>query len=185
MSKMRVSLAFALTDFLEACQIDPMSKDKSKEEIYFAVCNAILRMEMVKGYLRWTLSDISRFSGVTRSLIYYYFGKEKETILDEAYRVIIGHFYNFDRMKKLPLKDRLKIVLADFQKMPYLFALRYLQNGTGSKFDLMIREAEKKFISELRKEFPESSEKQIFELYLKELGAVAYQMSPDDVDKYF
>lgn len=57
-----------------------MTDQNSKEEVYFKICNAVLKLEVVKGNLAQKISDISKESGVTRSLIYYYFGKEKEVI---------------------------------------------------------------------------------------------------------
>ncbi|TNF29269.1 MAG: TetR family transcriptional regulator, partial [Deltaproteobacteria bacterium] len=44
---------------------------------------------MAKGHLEWRLSDIAKDADVTRSLIYYYFGKEKDLILEEAFRYMI------------------------------------------------------------------------------------------------
>lgn len=100
---------------------------QDKHEIFYAVCNSILKMQVSKGNLNWSFTDISRDSGVTRSLIYYYFGKEKDSALTEAYRFVITTIFDVERIKKLPLKDRMKQVLADIRSMPYLFVLYYLE----------------------------------------------------------
>ena len=90
---------------------------RSKEEIYFMVLNAILKMEIAKGHLKWTLSDISRESKVTRSLIYYYFGKEKKAVLATAYQYLVERFYSLDKPNPLPLRQRLSNILKDLKEM--------------------------------------------------------------------
>ncbi|WP_413584424.1 TetR/AcrR family transcriptional regulator [Bdellovibrio sp. HCB274] len=158
---------------------------QSKEEIYFAVCNAILKMEVAKGHLQWTLSDISRESNVTRSLIYYYFGKEKEKVLEEAYKFVISQIFNIERAKTVGIRERLRDVLRDVQNMPYLFVLYYLEKNAGTQFGKMISQAEAMLLKAMQSEFPDLSETQILEIYLKELGAIAFQLPPERVDHLF
>lgn len=158
---------------------------QSKEEIYFAVCNAILKMEVAKGHLQWTLSDISRESNVTRSLIYYYFGKEKDKVLEEAYKFVISHIFNMERTKTVGIRDRLRDVLRDVKSMPYLFVLYYLEKNAGTQFGKMINEAEALLMKAMKIEFPELNETQILEIYLKELGAIAFQLPPERVNDLF
>lgn len=158
---------------------------KSKEEVYFAVCNAILKMEVAKGHLCWTLSDVSRESGVTRSLIYYYFGKEKNVVLAEAYKFVISHIFNMERTKTVGIRDRLKAILRDVSNMPFLFVLYYLEKNAGTEFGKMINEAEALLLKAMKIEFPDLSDTQILEIYLKELGAIAFQLPPENVDFLF
>ncbi len=158
---------------------------ESKEEIYFSVCNAILRMEVAKGHLAWTLSDISRESKITRSLIYYYFGKEKEVVLAEAYKFIIANFFNIERSKTHNIRERLQKVLIDLQSMPYLLVLYYLEKQRDGDFGRMIKEAESLLLRNMQNEFPQFNEHEILEMYLKELGAIAYQLPPDQVKNVF
>ncbi|WII71019.1 TetR/AcrR family transcriptional regulator [Bdellovibrio sp. 22V] len=158
---------------------------QSKEEIYFAVCNAILKMEVAKGHLKWTLSDISRESGITRSLIYYYFGKEKKSVLEEAYKFVISQFFNIERTKTMGIRERLKQVLRDVKKMPYLFVLYYLERNNDGEIGKMIKDAEKLLLKALKVEFPKLSDIQILEIYLKELGAITYQLPEERVNELF
>lgn len=158
---------------------------KTKEEIYFAVCNAILKMEVANGHLKWTLSDISRESGITRSLIYYYFGKEKELVLEEAYKFVLAHFFDLERTKSMGIQDRIRIVLTDLKSMPYLFVLYYLEKNAGTTFGKLILEAEKLLLKSMKVEFPNMSDDEILGVYLKELGAIAFQLPPSDVVKHF
>jgi len=56
----------------------------SKEEVYKAVLNAAIELDIQQGHLKWTYTILARRSKISRSLIYYYFGKEKINILKEA-----------------------------------------------------------------------------------------------------
>lgn len=158
---------------------------QSKEEIYFAVCNAILKMEVAKGHLQWTLSDISRESNVTRSLIYYYFGKEKDVVLEEAYKFVIAQIFNIERTKTVGIRERLRAILNDVKNMPYLFVLYYLEKNAGTQFGKMINEAEALLLKAMKTEFPQLQDSQILEVYLKELGAIAFQLPPERVQDLF
>jgi AcrR family transcriptional regulator len=156
----------------------------SKEEIYFAVCNSILKLEVEKGHLKWTLSDISRESTVTRSLIYYYFGKEKSIILEEAYKFIIDIFFTGGK-HGLGVKDRIKKAVHDTQAMPYLLVLYYLQRNQDTPFGRMIKKAENMLLDHLQKDYPELSPNEILSVYLMELGAIVFQLDPAKSDELF
>ena len=173
-----------LTEMASFCQNSIMA-NQSKEEIYLAVCNAILKMEVAKGHLAWTISDIARESDITRSLIYYYFGKEKEKVLEEAYKFIIANFFDIDRTKTVGIRDRLRQVLTDLKSMPYLLVLYYLEKHNNTEFGQMIHKAEALLLKNMKNEFPNFSEQQLLEIYLKELGAIAYQLPVEKVDTMF
>ena len=64
-----------------------------KDDKYWAVLNAAVRLEVTKGHLLWTLSDLSRASGVGRGLIYHYFGKTKDSIITEALKLIADEVF--------------------------------------------------------------------------------------------
>jgi len=161
------------------------TSNQSKEEIYFAVCNAILKMEFAKGHLKWTVSDIARESKITRSLVYYYFGKEKKAVLAEAYRFIISHFYDIERVKKTSVKERLQKTLRAASSMPYLFILLFIEKGRDSEFGRMIEESEKELFNALKVEFPHLTETQILEIYMLQLGAITYHYPPEKVSALF
>lgn len=160
-------------------------KTDNKEEIYFAVCNAILKLEFSKGHLKWTVSEVARESNITRSLIYYYFGKEKKTVLEVAYKFIISHFYNLERAKSTSVRERLQILLQDLKSMPYLVILFYMAKKEDSDFGKMIRDKEKQLLAALKHEFPHLTEIQILEVYLLELGAMLYHLPPEMCQKLF
>lgn len=160
---------------------------QEKERVYFAVCSAILKLEVEKGHMEWTLSDISRESEITRSLIYYYFGKEKDTILHEAYRFIIDTFFDLSPSKATTSSapQRMKEVLAKIELMPYLFVLYYLQKGRDTEIGQMLKKAEEDTIKHLQTGYPQLSADECRELYILELGAIAVRLPVDQVDKVF
>ncbi len=169
-------------------------KTFSKDEIFFAVCSAILKLEFAKGHLQWSVSDVARTSGITRSLIYYYFGKEKSTVLKEAYRFVTQIFFDRRSRDLTPENSntqnsghmiQLKATLVDLQKMPNLFVLYYLNKNADNEYGQMIRKAEQKLIKDLHKSFPNLSHQEIQKFYLLELGCLAYQVPPKEVDQIF
>ena len=52
-----------------------------KDETYWKILDAVIALEIRRGHQKWTISELSRLSGITRTLIYYYFGKSKLEIL--------------------------------------------------------------------------------------------------------
>ncbi len=159
---------------------------QDKEKVYFAVCSAILKLEIEKGHLKWSITDISKVSEITRSLIYYYFGKEKDVILKEAYHFIFEVFFTPPMNTRTgSVTTRMKKTLIDLGYMPYLFVLYYLQKNTDSEVGQMLRKAETQLLAYLENLLPHLSKTQVLELYLKELGAIAYHLSPEQVDDIF
>lgn len=66
----------------------PSSGSSKRDAVFWKVLNSALELDSRRGHLKWTMSDLSRKSGITRSLIYYHFGRSKMAILDEAVRMI-------------------------------------------------------------------------------------------------
>lgn len=65
---------------------------KPKSEV-FEIANCIFQLEQSRGHLKWKISDVARSSGVQRSAIYYYFGKNKQQILDSSIELLAASFY--------------------------------------------------------------------------------------------
>lgn len=158
----------------------------TKDEVYFRICNAVLRLEVEKGHLLWKVSDVAKYSDVTRSLIYYYFGKEKEVIVEEAFRYFLDTFFNLSQTDKMGVRKRMHETLKKMTEMPYIFVLFYLERDKDSEVGRIIREGEERLFSFLQKDFPEMSKSDILKLYILELGAIAYKgLTSDDVDEVF
>jgi AcrR family transcriptional regulator len=63
---------------------DNKAPTTDKNEIYWKILNAAIALDIKKGHLKWSITDIASISKISRTLIYYYFGKSKENILLEA-----------------------------------------------------------------------------------------------------
>ena len=130
----------------------------SKEEVYFKICNAVLKLEVTKGNLGWKISDVSKEARVTRSLVYYYFGKEKDTIFKEAWGYMLESIFHLQGEDSVGVKERMKIVISQIKKMPYLIVLFVLEKNRESEIGELIRAGEEALLVKLSKIYPELSE---------------------------
>ena len=65
----------------------------------------VIHLEVRKGHLRWTVSELSRLTKVSRPLIYYYLGKTKKEIFKAALLILAKEFYGIsDERKELKKK---------------------------------------------------------------------------------
>lgn len=73
----------------------------TKDQNFWQILDAVFRLEVTKGHLRWKISDVSRLAGVQRTLVYYYFGKSKAGILKSAMAIIGDEFFGLspERMR--------------------------------------------------------------------------------------
>src|SRR4051812_25454632 len=74
-------------------------RQTKKDDAYWKILNAAIALDFRKGHQKWTLSELSRTTGITRSLIYYYFGKDRGSILNEAIRLLGEDFFGFTTAK--------------------------------------------------------------------------------------
>lgn len=160
--------------------------ENPKDETFFKICNSVMKMEVAKGHLEWRLSDIAKDADVTRSLIYYYFGKEKDLILEEAFRYMIDLFYNLDRKNSMNIVDRLNFVLGNLKNMPWVFVLFYLQKDADNKIGELIRNAEARLLEIFKEDYPGLDEMTFKKLYVLQLGCVANKnLTNQDVTAIF
>lgn len=157
-----------------------------KDLIYIQVCSTVLALEYQKGHLNWTFSEVSRKSKVTRTLIYYYFGKEREIVLNEAYRFMAMYLFNTGfGHKSGSVKARLKKILSTLENQSFLFHLYYQKKNEDSEVGELLRKSEQALLDYLQSLHPMLSKDQILKLYLLELGAIAYRLQPSQVDRIF
>jgi hypothetical protein len=163
---------------------------QNKDDIYFRVCSSILKAEVEKGTLKWSLSQISRDSKVTRSLIYYYFGKNKETILKEAYRFIVESLLTLSPEKiqdhrKVSSPTKLKEFIKKTNHMKYLLVLYYLRRSEDNEIGKLLRNAEESTIKSIQLTYPNFSKHKCHMLFLAEIGAVFCQLKNSQIDDIF
>lgn len=96
-----------------------------KDQNYWKVLDAVIRLEVTKGHLLWKVTELSRLSGVGRPLIYYYFGKSKEEIVQTALKIIGDEFFGLseERIEMWKRKEIAESVLRTrelMSKAPYV-----------------------------------------------------------------
>jgi hypothetical protein len=135
----------------------------SKDENYWKVLDSVVRLEVVRGHLQWKISDVSRLSGVQRTLIYYYFGKSKEGILTTALKTIGDEVFGLSA-ERLELWRQGKIresVMASrqiLQRAPHISEFYFHWRHQDSELKQELVKLEKRYITKLKSTFPHLTE---------------------------
>lgn len=136
-----------------------MSK-KSKKENIQAVLDACIQLEVTKGHLQWTFMDLSRVSGVTRSLIYYYFSDSKKTLLRKAVqqmadRFLNIRFQNIQRMQQGEIFALVRSTRQGLRKNPYILQFYAKHRLEGTEFNQIFEKAEQNFYENMAHTLPQ------------------------------
>lgn len=132
---------------------------KTRDQTFWKVLNAALDLDFRKGHLKWTMSELSRRSGITRSLIYYHFGRSKLAILQEAVRVIGEQVIGVDpeRIEQWRSGNWKEAVLQSRQLMtssPSLLNFYLLHRERPTEIGEALRRLEAGYQKKLRSLFP-------------------------------
>ncbi len=127
-----------------------------QDDNYWKILDAALELDVKKGHLKWTLSDLSRKSGVTRSLIYYYFGRAKVDILNVAIKLIgtelVGLTKERDQLwAEGKFTDSLVMARSVLIKAPYLSIFISEHIGRDNDIGKIIRDIQVQFLEKVRK----------------------------------
>ncbi len=155
------------------------AEEKNKNDIYFSICNSVLKLEFIKGHLNWKLSDVARDANVTRSLIYYYFGKEKEALLREACRFMLSFIYTEEFMESEDPYQRFIDNREKIKKMPYLLIHFFMQRLLDTELGKEIRRAEEEHFARQIEKYPHNNIDDIHRIYAVQLGILYYQNFTD------
>lgn len=133
---------------------------KDRDSTFWKVLNAALELDFRKGNLKWTMSELSRKSGITRSLIYYHFGRSKTAILSEAINVIGEEIIATGPDRVALWRDgkwaetvRLSREVAS--QAPHLCNFYLLHRDRPTEIGTAIRALETAYLKKLQKLFPE------------------------------
>ena len=161
----------------------------TKDETYWKVLNAAIELDFRKGHQRWTMSELSRSCKITRSLIYYYFGKSKEGLLLEGVRLLGEEFFGLNPVR-LELWERgdisQSVILTRelLQKSPHMMAFYLVHRDSDSEIGRMVRQLEVDYLEKLKRFFPAASEASIEALFGLFMGLVfAPHLTADAVRK--
>ncbi len=157
-----------------------MSKtQQSKEDVYKAVLNAAIELDIQLGNLKWTYTLLSKKSKISRTLIYYYFGKEKINILKEAC-LLFGDEFSGKGQERMEAWEsgnidiglnKTRSLVKDY---PYLIAFYFLYRDKKNEIGDLIRKCESDGYQKRKHFFPELSDKELRIMFSFHLGLVAF-----------
>lgn len=135
---------------------------KSKDDIFWSIFDAIIKLDITKGHMGWSISDISRSSGVSRPLIYYYFGKSKENMMQTAVDYLGKEYFGLsdERMelwKNRNIFESLSRSRKLWQKSPYSYSFYILRRDLQNPVGQTIRDLEKQYEDKLKIFYPQAS----------------------------
>lgn len=136
------------------------AKMKDRDSTFWKVLNAALDLDFKKGHLKWTMSELSRKSGITRSLIYYHFGRSKSNILREAIMVIGEEVVATDPKRMAMWRDgkwadSVRVSREIAVHSPTLCNFYLLHRDRPTEIGAVIRDLETNYVRKLQKLFPE------------------------------
>jgi len=136
----------------------PTLSHLSKDETFWSVLNSAIELDFKRGHLRWTMSELSRISKVTRSLIYYYFGKSKEAILLEAVKLIGEEFFGLnanriDLWNKGQIADSVLQTRRLMEKCPHMGTFYMVHREEQTEIGASLRQLETEYKQKLKKFF--------------------------------
>lgn len=130
-----------------------------RDSDFFKILDGVLRLEVSKGHLRWKISDVSRVSGVQRTLIYYYFGKSKENILKTAMKVVSEDFFGLseDRLelwRQGRVSESVTRTRELFAKAPHLAEFYFHWRHQPSEIRDEFKRIEQRYLAKIKDFFP-------------------------------
>lgn len=133
-----------------------------KDEIYWKILNSALILELRHGHQKWTMTRLARASGVSRTLIYYYFGRSKLDILGEAVSLFGVELAGAtaerrELWKQGRLAETFLATRRLVERSPALVPFYFLNRAQDSALGRAIRKQEEAFRSKLAAFFPSLS----------------------------
>jgi len=147
-----------------------MAENKTKDETYWTLLDSAIELDIKKGHLKWTLSDLSRKSKITRSLIYYYFGKDKQDILKEAIKLVGEEFIGLTE-KRMELwqkglfAESMQVARKFNENAPYLPLFIMENRNKPNEIGNSLKSIEEGFIAKLKTFFPNCDDTQITSIF--------------------
>jgi AcrR family transcriptional regulator len=168
----------------------PANEPISKDELFWKILDAALKLELTHGHVRWKMTDLARASGVTRTLIYYYFGHSKESILQAAITIIGEEFFGLSEARQALWSNRQ--IWESFRKSRALvkntphIPIFYLEQRQPEKpFYQEMQTLEKRYLQKLSGRFPKASTDSLRAAFATFFGIVTIAEIDDTVLENF
>lgn len=162
-------------------------KNLSKDEMYLRIFETVVDLEYKKGHLNWSVTMLAQKSGVSRTLIYYYFGKKKENIILGAIRYLGEDLIGvtprrLEYWKKGQIEGTLMESRRTLARLPGLIPLYYRLRTTHTQFGKSIRDLETKQKAKFSEQLPQLKNEEVEAFFALMMGlAFAPDISPDAV----
>ncbi|MGE4133269.1 MAG: TetR/AcrR family transcriptional regulator [Bdellovibrionales bacterium] len=139
--------------------------------------DAVVRLDVIKGHLRWSISDLARTSGVGRTLIYYYFGKSKGQLIEAAVKMIGDEIFGLSEerenlWKNGQMSESISKSREVLMKAPHLLEFYFHWRHTKSEMQQRLQGFETAYLKKLRKLKPDLSQEQCQGLFALLFGLV-------------
>ena len=130
-------------------------KRNKKDEAFWKVLSAAVELDFRKGHLKWTMTELSRRSGVTRSLVYYYFGRSKLSIVKSAVKIMGDEIVGMsERRLQMWREGRYLESLREsrqiLEKAPYIGAFYLTCRSWPSELGETVRQMEKTLLKKIQ-----------------------------------
>jgi AcrR family transcriptional regulator len=137
----------------------PSSPISTKDELYWKILNTAVALEAQKGHLKWTVTDLAKKSRISRTLIYYYFGKSKAGLIQEAISTIGKEVIGLseDRLALWRKGEIFQSFIAGrniLKKNPALLHFYIRHRASENDLGKQIRGLEAAFLAKLKKILP-------------------------------
>lgn len=162
-----------------------------KDDVYWTLLNGALELEFKKGHLKWTLSDLARKTDITRSLIYYHFGRSKMDILRAAIQIIGKEFTGIDNPERASLwfqedyKTSLLQARQIYDRMPHLCSFYLNHRKKDTQVGKALDDIESGFRARLKSAAPTATEAQINTLFAVYFGMAYSPLVGEDEIEIF
>lgn len=126
----------------------------------------VLTLESQRGHLKWSISDVANSSKISRSLVYYHFGKTKKEILMNCLIEITEEFYGMTEDRaKVSLLESLMLTHQMYKTNPVLATFYQKWRNFPSDIQNRFLDVECRYEKKLKKSFPKASQTQIKALH--------------------
>ena len=139
-----------------------LSKKETKDEIFWKILKAALSLDSKKGYMKWTIAELSRSCKIPRPSIYYYFGKEKKEILLSAVRILGEECFGLSSSrlqlwKNGKMYESARASRGFLQEHHELISFYFSQRNKEHEVGKALRELEKKYHEKFIRFLPSAS----------------------------
>ena len=138
----------------------------SKQQKIFIISLSVFELEDEKGHLNWKVTELVDRSKISRSLIYRYFGGNKEEILGEAVRAFVLRFYCLEKSSNnetfIEKVQRSKKLIEDYPQAA-IFYQRW--RNSDSFVSEIFKKTERDYQNLLKKSLPHLNDEEILALH--------------------